>query len=139
MSRLKVVVVCVVVGVAWLVVSARAQNKVETEVIDAPRVGVDALMQAKLESAQALIKGLALEDFELMQREAQRLELLSLDTDWNILQTNEYARISKEFREAAKRLKSASDQKNLDAAGLAYFKLTLTCIDCHRHVRAVKK
>jgi hypothetical protein len=139
MRNLKVIAVCVVVGVVWFAVSGRAQNKTEPELIDTPRVGVNALMQAKLQSAQSIIKGLALEDFELIQREAQRLELLSLDTDWNILQTNEYARISKEFREAAKKLKTAGDEKNLDAAGLGYFRLTMTCIDCHRHVRAVKK
>ena len=27
----------------------------------------------------------------------------------------------------------------LDAAGLGYFQLTMTCIDCHRHVRKQAK
>ena len=102
-------------------------------------VGVDALMQQKLKSSQALLKGLALDDYQLIQREAQRLELLSLDAGWNTIQTADYARISAAFREAAGQIKKAGESKNLDAAGLGYFKLTMTCIDCHRHVRNVEE
>lgn len=102
-------------------------------------VNHQALMQRKLASAQSLIEGLALEDYKLIQREAQQLQLLSLDAGWNVVQTADYARISVEFREAAKKLRQAGKDKNLDAAGLGYFQLTMTCIDCHRHVRASKE
>ena len=98
-----------------------------------------ALMQRKLESSQAVIKGLALEDYALLQKEAQQLQLLSLDAGWNVVQTREYARISDEFRDAAKKIGRAGKQKNLDAAGLGYFQLTMTCIDCHRHVRQLER
>ena len=98
-------------------------------------VNVQALMHRKLVSAQSLIKGLALEDHTLIEREAQQLQLLSLDASWNIVQTDDYSRISSEFREAAKKIRQAGKEKNLDAAGLGYFQLTMTCIDCHRHVR----
>ena len=101
-------------------------------------VNVQALMQRKLSSSQALVKGLALEDFKLLQREAQQLQLLNLDAGWNVVQTEDYARISRDFREAAKKIRKAGQDKNLDAAGLAYFQLTMTCIDCHRHVRKVQ-
>lgn len=112
----------------------------QTSPIDeTPPVNFDALMQRKLASSQELIKGLALDDFELIEREAQTLQLLSLDAGWNTIQTDEYARISVEFREAAKRLARAAEDKNLDAAGLGYFKLTMTCIDCHRHVRNLEQ
>jgi hypothetical protein len=102
------------------------------------RVSIEALMQRKLGSAQALIKGLALDDFKLIESEAQQLQLLSLDAGWNVIQTEEYARISGEFREAAKKIRKAGNEKNLDAAGLGYFQLPMTCIDCHRHVRNVE-
>ena len=101
-------------------------------------VGLDALMNQKLMSSQALLKGLALDDFELIKRESQRLQLLSLDASWNTIQTTDYTRISKEFNEAAKKIKKAGEAKNLDAAGLGYFQLTMTCIDCHRHVRNIQ-
>ena len=107
--------------------------------LDAPPIRVNALMQGKLESAQAIIKGLALEDYELIQKNSQRLELLSIDAGWNIIQTKDYARISKEFRDAARHMRKAADEKNLDAVGLGYMKLTMSCLDCHRHVRKTRK
>lgn len=102
-------------------------------------VDVDALMQRKLSSAQAVLKGLALEDYATISSGAHRLQLLSHDVGWNILQTKEYKRHSEDFRNAAESIEKAADNKNLDAAGLGYVKLTLTCIDCHRHVRAAKR
>jgi len=102
-------------------------------------VNVKAIMHRKLKSSQSIIKGLALDDFELLERESQKLQLLSLDAGWSVVQTKEYARISEEFRVAAKKIGRAGKEKNLDAAGLGYFQLTMTCIDCHRHVRQEAK
>ena len=102
-------------------------------------INVKALMHRKLESSQSLLKGLALEDYALLSKEAQTLQLLSLDAGWNVVQTKEYARVSGEFRDAAKKIRKAGEDKNLDAAGLGYLQLTMTCIDCHRHVRAREK
>jgi cytochrome c556 len=70
---------------------------------------------------------------------AQRLELLSRDVGWIVLQTKEYREYSDQFRRDADRMAAAAKAKNLDAAGLAYVQLTLTCIHCHDHVRAEKQ
>ena len=114
-------------------------NRGTTQTTDVQgRVAIEALMQRKLESSQALIKGLALDDYKLIEREAQQLQLLSLDASWNVVQTKQYARFSDEFREAAQKIRKAGKEKNLDAAGLGYFQLTMTCIDCHRHVRQAR-
>lgn len=118
---------------AWMAIPQAAQTQ-NTD----PRSpsNVETLMRRKLLSSQNLIKGLALEDYAIIEKEAQELQLLSLDTGWNVLQTPDYARISTEFREAARKIGTAAKKKNLDAAGLGYFQLTMTCIDCHRHMRA---
>ena len=96
---------------------------------------IDVLMAQKLESAQNVLEGLALEDFGEIARESQKLHLLSQESGWNVLQTAEYARLSAEFRKATEQLKKAADKENLDAAAVAYVKLTFNCIECHRHVR----
>jgi hypothetical protein len=98
----------------------------------------DALMMRKLSSAQAVLQGLAMEDHELIGRESQTLQLLSQESDWNVLQTAEYDQLSDDFRKSASRLRVASQEQNLDAAGLAYIKLTISCIECHRHMRDVR-
>lgn len=130
---LLVVACCVVI---WVMASADLRADKQPPETNAIQGGVEALMHAKLESAQKLLKGIALEDYESISQQSQQLRLLSLDTGWNILQTKDYARISGEFREAARQINAGAEKKNLDAVGLAYFKLTMTCIDCHRHVRA---
>ena len=123
--------------VSYVALPNSAQITDSTRLTDSGRsvVNVKALMHRKLESSQSLIKGLALENYDLLSKEAQTLQLLSLDAGWNVVQTKEYARISGEFRDATKKIGNAAKAKNLDAAGLGYFQLTMTCIDCHRHVR----
>ena len=131
MKRLIALVTVAVVALCFAVPNQAQQTEVRSP------VNVKALMQRKLESSQAIIGALAMEDYKTLQKEAQQLQLLSLDTGWNVVQTKEYARISGEFREAARKIGRAGKKKNLDAAGLGYFQLTMSCIDCHRHVRSI--
>ena len=132
-SIMAITLAVVLAGILW-VVPGRAQRQLG----ETPRVNVGVLMQQKLKSSQSILKGLALEDYALIEQEAQRLSLLSLDTGWNIIQTKDYTHMSVEFREAAEQIRNSAEEKNLDGAGLGYFKLTMTCIDCHRHVRKVR-
>ncbi len=41
----------------------------------------------KLDHSQRLLEGLALNDFELIHKEAQQLSILSRDEDWNVFET----------------------------------------------------
>lgn len=105
---------------------------------DAQSDATTALMQAKLDHSQALLEGLATEDFDSLKRHAHELNLLSLENDWNVIQTGEYRRLSEEFRRKATDLSSAAAKKNLDGATLAYVGLTMKCVECHKYVRTVK-
>lgn len=42
-------------------------------------------MQLKLKHSQEILKGLALEDFDTIAKNAQELSLLSRGTNWNVL------------------------------------------------------
>lgn len=99
---------------------------------------VKALMQAKLEHSQALLNGLATEDFEELARHSSALTVLSLETDWNVLQTAEYRRLSEDFRRSTKQLTDAAKDESLDGATLAYVGLTVKCVECHKYVRTVQ-
>jgi hypothetical protein len=97
-----------------------------------------AIMQAKLEHSQALLRGLATEDFNDLERHSSALTVLSLETDWNVLQTAEYRRLSEDFRRSAKSLTKSAKDENLDGATLAYVGLTMKCVECHKYVRSVR-
>ncbi|MEI8367026.1 MAG: hypothetical protein WCJ31_01235 [Planctomycetia bacterium] len=94
-------------------------------------------MRAKLGHTQHVMEGLALADYDLIARGAHDLALASQASSWQVLQTEDYARQSREFRRACESLRSAAKDKNLDGAALAWMEVTLKCIQCHKYVRDV--
>jgi hypothetical protein len=96
---------------------------------------VAGFMRAKLAHSQNVLEGLATEDFDLIERGAQELSLASLDSNWQVLQTEDYVRQSAEFRRACDSLRAAAQAKNLDGATVAWMDVTLKCVQCHKYVR----
>jgi hypothetical protein len=92
-------------------------------------------MLLKLKYGQEVLRGLSLADYESIASNAQRLLLMSNESNWNVFQTPEYNRLSREFQDAADRLRKAGKEKNLDGATLAYFEVTLNCVRCHKYTR----
>jgi hypothetical protein len=92
-------------------------------------------MRAKLAHADHVLEGLAVEDYEMIERAAQELSLASLDSNWQVLQTEDYVRQSAEFRRSCDALRKAAQEKNLDGATLAWVEVTLKCVQCHKYVR----
>ena len=93
------------------------------------------LMEKKLTSAQQVLAAIAREDHDSIAKQAQQLRLLSQEAAWNVLQTSEYIRLSEDFRNTTDQLQAAAKHENVDAVGLAFVKLSISCIDCHRHVK----
>jgi hypothetical protein len=98
-----------------------------------------AFMRLKLAHSQQILEGITLENYNQIAEQAEQLKLLSFDADWQVLHTPEYTRQSADFRRAADLLGSSAKDQNLDAGVLAYFRLTQTCVDCHRHVRSQQR
>ena len=96
---------------------------------------VAVFMRAKLGHADRVLEGLAVADYAMIERAAQELSLASLDSNWQVLQTEDYVRQSAEFRRACDALKKAAQEKNLDGAALAWVDATLKCVQCHKYVR----
>jgi cytochrome c556 len=99
---------------------------------------VAGFMRAKLGHSQNVLEGLSTADFDLIERGAQELSLASQDSNWQVLQTEDYIRQSAEFRRACDALRTAAQAKNLDGATLAWMDVTLKCVQCHKYVRDVE-
>lgn len=95
-------------------------------------------MRAKLDHSKKIMEGMALEDFELISKSAQEMALISQASNWQVLQTMEYRRQSTEFRRSAEALKQAAEKKNLEGCVLAYFEVSMKCVQCHKYVRSVR-
>lgn len=96
---------------------------------------VAAFMRVKLTHSQDVLEGLAVEDYDLIDRGAQQLSLVSEDASWQVLQTEDYARQSADFRRSCDRLREAARAKNLDGAALAWMEVTMKCVQCHKYIR----
>ena len=103
-----------------------------------PRDDLRDFMRVKLKHSQKVLEGLVLGDFDTVARNAQDMSLLSLAATWQVLQTPQYLDYSRKFRSAADTLTNMARKKNLDEATLAYNKMTVKCIECHKYVRDLR-
>ena len=92
-------------------------------------------MRDKLELSQRVLEGLATEDFDLIVAKGTRLGAMSQEADWRLFENPDYDQQSVVFRRHVNSLVKAAKDKNLDAATLAYVRLTMSCVDCHKLVR----
>lgn len=93
------------------------------------------LMREKLELSQKILEGLALEDFDTIATRGRRLSAMTKEADWRLFENPEYDQQSVMFRRQVDALTKAAKDKNLDAATLAYVRMTMNCVDCHKLVR----
>lgn len=130
------VILTVVLALPLLFISSGI--KAQEQSTDVLPEKVSKLMRAKLIHSQKLLEALALEDFTGMAKHSQDLKLLSQESNWNVLQTEQYLLHSEDFRRRTDAVTQAARKKNLDGASLAYVELTLNCVQCHKHVREAR-
>lgn len=92
-------------------------------------------MQRKLDHSKSVLEGLATEDFAMIAKNSQALSLLSQESNWNVLNTEEYLQQSRDFRRAVNSITEAAHAKNIDRATLGYIDLTVRCVGCHKYLR----
>ena len=123
-------VACSTVAVSGFLSASRA---VSDEATKPDRVAT--FMRAKLAHSQNVLEGLSVGDFSLIAKGAHDLSLASQDSNWQVLQTEDYVRQSAEFRRSCDTLRAAADAENLDAALVAWMDVTMKCVRCHRSMR----
>lgn len=92
-------------------------------------------MREKLDLSKRLLEGLATENYELLVANGSRLSAMTKEADWRLFENPDYEREIVLFRGQVNALVNAAKAKNLDAATLAYVRVTISCVDCHKIVR----
>jgi hypothetical protein len=104
-----------------------------------PKVPVSTkeFVREKLQHSQKLLGALATEDYFTLEQMAQRLGAMTQHADWHwqAFQNPDYTAFSAGFRAQANALAKAAKDKNIDASTLAYVRMTMSCVDCHKFVR----
>lgn len=121
--------VCVLVGAP-----ATPGQRPEGDIVDK----LPALMQRKLEKAQKLLEGVALNDFDKITKSTEDLISISKAAEWRVIKTPRYETYSSDFQRVGEDIIKNAKDKNLDGVALNYVELTMTCVKCHKYVREVK-
>jgi hypothetical protein len=94
-------------------------------------------MRAKLGGSSQILEGLVTEQFDLIQKGTTELGRISSAAKWRVSNDAMYRQFSNEFQRKVSRLEKMAKAKNLDGAALAYIDVSMSCIECHKWVRAV--
>lgn len=132
----------VFIGVLAAVVGSLVFFQMRNNTAQENQVGPEKLsdfMQMKLEYSKEILAGLALEDYERVAKNSQALSLLSLESGWKVLNTEDYLEHSRDFRSSAKVIREAAKEKNIERATLGYVAMTVRCVECHKYLRKKDK
>jgi hypothetical protein len=132
--------VCIAFGIVLGIFGLWAVLRAQERSTDVPRSAtLDQFMARKLDLSHALLDALACNDLAAAAENAQRISMLCLDEDWNLVKTPEYAERSADFRRTANAISKGAREKSLAAAQLAYVQLVGQCFSCHEYVRDARK
>ena len=96
------------------------------------------VMRTKLDHSQKALEGVTAGDFEILLAAAKKLKALGSAQDWPNFDNPEYQEHKANFRRSVNALERGAVEANLDSATLAYVRMTMNCVECHRFVRGKK-
>jgi hypothetical protein len=121
-------------GIAWLTLTRAEQpNQARSR---------REFMRQKLDFSKDALEGLSLEQYASIERSAKALKKLSEAAEWEvptIPNATDYVVLTTEFQRSCDDLLKQAKARNIDGATLAYLKLTMTCVQCHKFVRFASK
>lgn len=103
----------------------------------AKKLAMKAFMRKKLASSQDIIEGLALEDFELIEKGAKELKAMSAAAEFMVTKDPLYKEHSDDFRKVVIKMERAAREKRIDGATLGFMDMTMNCVECHKYVRTI--
>ena len=119
--------------------AAAEPPKVEESPPASKKSPLETFMRKKLDASSKILEGLCQEDAALIKEGADTLGELSKAEVWNVLTDVEYREHSREFRENAARVAKAAEEGDFDKAALQWFDVTMSCLECHNHVRSERR
>ena len=92
-------------------------------------------MKKKLIHSQAILRGLAMGDFEDVQYNAGRLKLLNRVEGFVRRKNPDYRAHLNTFSRVIAEIERQAQKKNIEGATLAFNQLTVSCVECHKTLR----
>ena len=102
---------------------------------DADSISRRDFMRTKLMYSQNIFEGLTTGDFEAIKTAVKEVQLVTAGEQWVAIDSDQYRKLTEEFKTTTRRLAEAAESKNLDATALRFYAMSNSCIDCHKHIR----
>ena len=96
-------------------------------------------MKRKLDLSQKIFAALTQGDFETIDQSARTMAKLNTIEKFIRGRNPEYRAQLEIFKFANEELIRQADKENIDGATLAFNQLTLSCVNCHKQIRAEAK
>jgi len=96
-------------------------------------------MKKKLEYSQNILSGIATADFDKIAASAQALQGLSKIEAFVRSRTPGYRTQLEIFMDANAEIIRQANDDNVDGAALAFTQMTISCVNCHKQLRAPSK
>lgn len=96
-----------------------------------------AFMHKKLGASQDIIEGLAMEDFELIEKGAKQLKGMAVAAEFMVINDPLYSEQADEFRRIVIKMEKAAREKRIDGSTLGFLDMTMSCVECHKLVRNI--
>jgi hypothetical protein len=95
-------------------------------------------MEKKLEYSQNILAGIANADYDLIVKNAESMRSLSKIEGFIRRQTPGYRTQLRIFEDATDEIIRQANRDNVDGAALAFTQMTISCVNCHKHLRETK-
>ena len=93
------------------------------------------IMEQKLKHSQALLEGLAQEDFVLIRDRRRELRRIGEESLTRIAPNLTYVKYATEFVTIVDELDRRAKEEDLNGATVSYIRLTINCVECHKFTR----
>jgi len=121
-----------VAGITGLWLAQQSQAEAEP-----PEPVLNKFMRAKLDASNQVLEGLVTNHFGQIAQGAKKLRQMSDAEEWRVSNDAMYRQHSAEFRRIVQSLEKSAREEKLDTAAVNWIEATMSCIECHKHVRAV--
>jgi len=123
--------ICFAFASSWLLSTANGQNKDDA----GQKQPASFWMKKKLEYSQNILAGIATADFDKIAENAQSMKNLSKIEGFIRGQSPGYRTQLHIFEESADEIARQAKKDNVEGAALAFTQLTISCVNCHKHLR----
>lgn len=96
---------------------------------------MEKFMTRKLAAAQRALEGVTRDDHALIQKATAEMIELSRQAAWEQMASYRFVQDTTDFVAAAEFLGRMAEAKDVEGTSLGFMRLTMTCTNCHNHVR----